>query len=509
MERNRLIFEGFLEWVKDGPDRLAILDVERSITYHELYEKACQIASTLHEIKIENRFIFILGNKSSESIVAILGTLFVGFTYVALDINQPASRFDHIFSLLRPSVLIFTGGNPRLEHEIRQMTEFPKYFLDLSGNVNNIFKDSERIKLINKSILPFFYPDEQIAYTLFTSGSTGQPKGVCISHRAASAALRMFQKFIELKTQDIIANQAALCFDLSVFDIFGSLNTGSTLCLIPPKETALPDRFFQMIEQHKVTSLLTTPSTLDFLLTNRITSRSSFSLEKILLSGEPISANFLKKIYTFFQDQVEVWNLYGATEIPYALTNRLKKNTNDSVNVFSLRDEAVEIKIRDALFDDQQNISIGELLIKGPTVLSGYIHKYNQALSSPLIEDGWYPTGDLASMDEKNKITLYGRTDRQIKIKGYRVELDEIEFQLANCSEIQEVAVVFFKETQEILAYIVLLPSNETQQESLEIIKNFCEKRLSLVFCPSKFIFIENMPYTVSGKKDRKALVNV
>ena len=508
MERDKLTFEGFLRWVKEAPYKLAILDGKKSLTYQELYEKACQGAYTLNEIDIKSKYIFILGKKSSDSIIAILGTLFSGFTYVALDINQPASRFDHIFSLLTPSILIFTGISPRLERELRQMKESPKYILDLSGDLTgDVFKNAQPVKLKNKSILPISYPDEQIAYTLFTSGSTGQPKGVCISHRAASAALRMFLKHIVLKTQDIIANQAALCFDLSVFDIFGTLNAGSTLCLIPPEVTALPDRFFQAIREYKATSLFTTPSTLDFLLTNTIASKAIPSLEKVLLSGEPVSPDLLKKIYNTFRDDIEVWNLYGATEIPYALAQPLKKNSNDQINIFSLKGDAVEIKIRDSLFDNQKDTLIGELLIKGPAVLSGYIHKNKQEMSSHLIEEGWYPTGDLASMDMKNQITLHGRTDRQIKIKGHRVELDEIEFQLANCPEIQESAVVFFKESQEIHAYLMLKQHDRSEQEIIEIIESFCERSLPNMFCPSKFNIIEHMPYTVSGKKDRKSLI--
>jgi len=509
MGENKLIFEGFLQRLKDNPDKIAILDGERILTYCELYEKACQVASTLNELGIENRHIFILGNKSSESIVAILGALFAGFTYVALDINQPAARFDHIFSILSPSVLIFTDLNPHLRQELKQMKRYPQYIIDLSRNgIRNELNDANLIDISNKLILPTSYPDEQIAYVLFTSGSTGQPKGVCISHRAASAALLMFQKHVGFKNQDIIANQAALCFDLSVFDIFGALNSGATLCLIPPEVTSLPDRFFQRIEEHKATSLFTTPSTLDFLLANKVYFQSNLFLEKLLLSGEPVSSDLVKKILSFFPDSIEIWNLYGATEIPYALAHRLGKQPDNSVNIFSLRGEGVEIKIRECLSNNHKNALIGELLVKGPAILSGYVNKNNREMLSPLLEEGWYPTGDLASMDAKNQVTLHGRIDRQIKIHGHRVELDEIEFQLVNCPEIQEAAVVFSKESQEIIAYIVLYPTNKTQQRVMELIESFCEKKLPPMFCPSKFVVIENMPYTVTGKKDRKALAN-
>lgn len=244
--KQELLYEGFLKSVKKNPDKIAVKDGNKTLTYQALFEKSCQIAFILNKLGIQKKYIPILGNKTVESISAILGSLFSENTYVGLDINQPANRLTHIFSLLSTEVLIITDMHPRLENEVKKLKYTPKYILDLSNNCyGSLFNKSELIKFENIYFEPLIYSPESIAYTLFTSGSTGHPKGVCISHRAASAALDMFQSHINLKSSDYIANQAALCFDLSVFDIFGSLNAGATLHLITPEITSVPKLFLK------------------------------------------------------------------------------------------------------------------------------------------------------------------------------------------------------------------------------------------------------------------------
>lgn len=523
---NDLIFSKFQAMVKKNPKKIALYDGKRSFSYQELFDNACKIAATLKDLDVKNRIAFILGSKSAESIMAIIGALFSGYSYVALDINQPASRLDSILSFKADSVLILTEIGTRLLSEIKKMKGIPKYFIDLAKN-NSRFNIENSIKLdvIDKLAFPESYSNENIAYILFTSGSTGYPKGVSVSHRAAVAALEMFQNDVNLQEDDQIANQVALCFDLSVFDIFGTLGVGASLILIPPEITALPDRFFKLLRESKATSLFTTPSTMDFLLKNKMHAIHNCAIKQVLFSGEPVHDSLLETLFSNFPTIHKVWNLYGATEIPYALAKSIQKLEIASINTFLHKDERVKIKLKDATFDSKNNAFMGELLIGGPTVFTSYLQlspiangEVHEQLLSPLLDEAWYPTGDLASINSSNHITLHGRKDRQIKMKGHRFELDEIEAQLANYPDVQDAAVIFSAENQEIYAYIILKEYNSVQMKcegenitaQLEIMRErieaYCESKIPKLFCPTKFNFIDKIPYTSSGKKDRKAL---
>ncbi|MCB1160249.1 MAG: AMP-binding protein [Leptospiraceae bacterium] len=500
---SNLIYSPFLEWVKKEPGRRAIVEGE-SITksYGDLFETGCQIASTIRlNATDEIKNIALLGHKTFNSVAAILGTLFSGRAYSPLDINLPAIRYDKIFTNFSPMGLILTGLTPQLRYELKKAKISPSFILDLAGDLpEDAFEGVPRLKLSKKKEFDERQP-LGFAYLLFTSGSTGNPKGVCISHNAAHEALRMFQEHISIQENDVIGNQVSLCFDLSMFDIFSSLRQGASLCLIPPMFTSVPSRFVNYLNENSITSIFTVPSVVDYVLGNENSSFNNKSLKKLLLSGEPIALCTIRKIFKVFSHDLEVWNLYGATEIPYALAEKITHEKN--LNSFSLKGTNVEVYIKDEVIapkNREENL-VGELLIKSPAMLSGYLLEGNSNLQTPLNYEGWYPTGDLASIN-KSVIMLYGRADRQVKIKGHRVELDAIEHEIESYPEVKEAAVIFNKDMKKLSAYITLIP-NCTEEE----IKKRCQSSLSPFMRPDSFHIMEKLPRTASGKKDRQKLI--
>lgn len=488
------IYQPFLEWVSKDPTRPAVIDLEKTWSYEEVYEKAVQIALALASYNNSKATrVAILGNKSNSSIGAILGALFAGFAYCPLDINLPAARLDKIFSILSPMGLILTGLTPPLKYALGRLREKPSFILDLGGDLpSHILTGIERINPLQGSYAIRQVP-ENPAYIIFTSGSTGVPKGVSISHLAADSALDMFQEHVRINEADRICNQVALCFDLSVFDIFGSLRQGASICLAPVALTAVPNRFIQYLVDKSITSLFTVPSTVNYLIENTTKCLKDSALKNLLLSGEPLTASLLDKIESFFPLSLNLWNLYGATEIPYALAEKITKKKSPSF--FSLKGKGVEIRIND----------LGELMVKSSAMLSGYHLEGSPTLYNPLKEN-WYPTGDRASIDAHGHVTLHGRKDRQIKIQGHRVELDEIEYELESYQEIQEAAVLFLEKESQLIAFIVLNLDFSEKKEALDL-EERCRASLPLIMCPRYYHFLSDMPRTPSGKKDRKALI--
>lgn len=494
-----IIYQPFLDWVRLAPMKPAISDLAQTWTYEDLYEKATRIASSLESSSGINRSV-IIGNKSNMSVAAIMGTLFSGQAYCTLDINLPSARFDKIFKILSPFNLILTGLTPPLKYELENTQIKPSCILDLEGDLpSEIFDGVGRLSFASSGIIKKSNP-EDAAYIIFTSGSTGMPKGVSVSHKSADSALDMFQRHISIQENDRICNQVALCFDLSVFDIFGSLRQGAELYIIPTSISGVPNRFLKHVKEKKLTSLFTVPSTVKYIIENSIEDLKDSGLRNLLFSGEPLSSPLVKSIREFFPDTINLWNLYGATEIPYALAQKVEQE--DSANSFSMKGKDVEVLIH----GNTSNSSIGELMIRSPAMLSGYMVKNQAQLYPPFKEGGWYPTGDLASLAPDGKISLHGRKDRQIKILGHRIELDEIEHELECFSEIKEAAVVFDEKSNALIGFVVLdnKSSKHINQSNLE---ELCQAKLPLIMCPKSFYFLSELPHTASGKKNRKLLI--
>jgi len=485
----------FLEWVQKDPIRPAVADLACTWTYEDLYEKATQIAATLETFSdSEVRQVAILGNKSNVSIAAILGTLFADFAYCPLDLSLPSLRLEKIFSMLSPLGLILTGLTPPVVHALKGMKKKSSFILDLGEDLPpDIFEGVKRITLKRKDYILIKKKPKNHAYTIFTSGSTGVPKGVCLSHRAVDAALCMFQEHINIKETDRICNLVPLCFDLSVFDILGSLRQGATIYLTPPVLGAVPNRLVQYIKDKSISSLFTVPSTINYLFENTDKNLKNSDLKNLLLSGEPLSEVFVEKIESYFPQSINLWNLYGATEIPYALAARITKKS--LINHFSLKRKGVEVRID----------ASGELMIKSPAVFLGYHLEGSTELHSPLKEE-WYPTGDRASIDSNGSVTIQGRKDRQVKLQGHRVELDEIECELESYQEIQEAAVIVDENSKTLVAFVVI-KSGFHHKEIAKIFEERCRSALPLVMCPHCYVFLSQMPRTLSGKKDRNSLL--
>lgn len=487
-QQSPLLNDIFLNAVYQWPHRPALICGSQSWSYQQLYQQALKY--TYHfQRQIgphASACIAIYGTKSLETAAAILGALLAGYTYMPLDITLPAKRLQMTLNIAKPQLLVITTLNPFLQNQIEQLQYDPIMFDIVHSNQTPIHTD--------KAMTGFCA--EKIAYLLFTSGSTGQPKGVCISHRAVVSALDMLFEHAPFNGDDKIAGQSAFCYDLSVFDLFSAFKVGACVHLLPPEIMKVPKNFIEYINRHELTSVYMVSSALEYILKYATKMRNPLPLKKILLTGDPISPTLIALMRENMADICKIWNLYSAVEMPYAYAQPVNLLRDDiNLKYFPLQGS----QIKPSVDED------GVLVIQGSVLFSGYITTDNSIenlQSNPIRQ---YRTGDCVRLDEKG-MALFGRVDRQIKILGNRIELDDIEINIESLEFVQEAAVIVDSSTQQLFAFIVVRKEFLDTCDFNSTFRKRCSDRLPAIMIPHDFFLISEMPRTTSGKKDRKAL---
>ncbi len=345
-------------------------------------------------------------------------------------------------------------------------------------------------------------PDD-LAFILNTSGSTGTPKGVMITHENAKTFIEWASKTIAVSAEDVIASIAPFHFDLSVFDIYIALKHGASLVLFEPQHTKNPRLLAQQIAQQKVTIIYATPTLLRLLLHHGKLERYDFSaLRYVLFAGEVFPVEDLKQLKRIWQ-QAEFFNWYGPTETNVCTSFKLPDDFENQQKPFPIGKACIPDTIRVA--------PDGELLVSGTTVTPGYINnpQRNQNVFS-IDKNGkrWYHTGDLVRVDENEDYIFVGRKDRMVKRRGYRIELDEIEYWLRKLPVIQQCAVIFSKNVQgeKVLACFYTLSGEGQAQLVKDKIRTHLSAHLPIYMLPDFFKKMEELPKTSSQKVDYVSL---
>lgn len=491
----------FLTAVTKWPDRIALMYNNDQWTYNDLYKKVSQYVELINKQITHDdtsKCIAIYGTKSCETVAAILAVLLSGYAYMPLDISWPAHRINTVLDIAKPALLITTQLNLYLQKQLNNIQNKPNVIDVLErGQVLTFHRLQEPAQEPVKcqDLTPSSSP-EQIAYLLFTSGSTGTPKGVCMSHRAASAAIEMLFEHVTFYHHDKIANQSAFCYDLSMFDLFSAFKVGASVYLMPETIVKNPKEFIQCIIDNQLTSLFMVNSAIEYILKYTDQLAYKLPLRNLLLTGDPLTNHLFSLFRKRLSADTNIWNLYSAVEMPYAFAQKIAlTNSNINFKLFSLHGSKIEFCI------NGDNTSYeGELSIKSPVVFSGYLSantSLHDIANNPIAH---YKTGDWVSRTE-NGIELAGRIDRQIKIMGNRIELDDIETNLETLPGLREAAVCYHN--NKIIAFL------QIDSSSVHSIKLACQKILPAIMHPHEFICVETILRTTSGKKNRKLLMSV
>ncbi|MGF0004876.1 amino acid adenylation domain-containing protein [Bacillus altitudinis] len=473
------------ERIQTQPDHLALVEGERAFTYEELGQEIHRVAGYLIDSGVKQEdAVAVYMNRSAEAVIAILAILQAGAAYVPIDPAQPEERIRFMLEDSGASVLLYADSQPPVHESIQAVR-----VSDISNHSNGPFE-------VETS-------PSQLAYIMYTSGSTGQPKGVQIEHQHI-VRLACSQEALGLNKSDRMAHTGAVSFDAITFEIFTTLLNGATLYPVD-RDTLLDiNRFERFIQTNQISALFLTTGLFNQLAQQR--PHMFKGLSKLITGGDVInvkSAELVKKNHP----SLVLLNAYGPTE-----------NTTIST-IYEVRgDETGTIPIGQPInhssayiLDDNQRLqpigAPGELYVGGDGVSRGYLHRpelTKQAfIADPFKAEGrLYRTGDLARYGSNGQIEFLGRTDDQVKIRGFRIELGEIETILQQEAGIDDAVVLIHaspSDEKEMTAYYT---GTITEEE----VRALFNQALPTYMVPHHVMKLDAFPLTANGKVDRKAL---
>lgn len=460
---------------------------EKSYTYAEFYKYVSNIYEFLLKENEQKKPVVIYGHKEVYMKAFMVACSLAGMVYVPIDISMPEERIKSIIDQVKPGIIV--------------------------GDLKNFNKNVSKSKIYDimenenyKEINHIFMKPNDIYYIIFTSGSTGVPKGVKVTYNNLDSCVNWLKEITKIE-KEVILNQANFSFDLSVADLYLSLITESEHYIIDSEKLDYETNF-KSLKKCNATLAVMTPSYADLLLLDKTFNQVLMPyLREIIFCGEKLSIKTVKELYSRF-DELKIINTYGPTECTFAVTNyEVPKNMEENLiyqNELPVGKTKKDVKIYivDENLQEQQEGQIGEILITGESVASGYIG--NKQRDSFIVFKGRqaYLTGDLGYL--KNGLLYYKqRKDKQIKYKGYRIELSDIEKNLIELKYIEKAVVVAKKNEEGKVKNIFAFVKTEQQ---LDKIKQDLKKKLPEYMVP-KIKIVDKFPVNSNGKCDEKKLL--
>jgi amino acid adenylation domain-containing protein len=521
----RLLHDLLTESASLHPGKTALKMKGERLSYRDLDRQSSRLCSFLHDQQVKKGSrIGILLDKSLEAIISIFGILKSGSCYVPLDPSAPRARLNTIIEDCELEWLITSSAKiPLLEDACDQSKPLKKVVLI----------DTDRDTAVGKTMgLDVFYRDDSVAsetlpapldsasspddlaYILYTSGSTGQPKGVMIDHRAAGAFVDWSLNAFQICPDDVLSAHAPLHFDLSIFDIFTAIAAGATICLVPPGWSTFPRTIADFIEENLITTWYSVPSALvQLVLHGKLEQRRFPALKRVLFAGEVFPVKYLRQLMMLLPEAA-FYNLYGPTETNVVTCQHVAEPPDPGADVaIGYPCTGVSVFVVSESGGLATDGQVGELYVSGPTLMSGYWGDTDKT-DTVLMENSFdgngaglvYRTGDLVHRDSRGCLIFHGRRDMMIKTRGYRVELGEIEMVVSTHDKIKEcVATTLPSAEFGHLIRTVIVPEPGADIDEADI-SRFCSKRLPAYMMPEVIDIVETLPRTSTGKIDRNAL---
>jgi aspartate racemase len=501
--------------VQQRPEAIALVDSQGQLTYRELNQQANQLAHYLKQFKLKpNTLIGICLDRSCEFAIAILAILKAGSGYLPLDPDYPAERLGFMLKDAQVPVVITRKELQKIAPE---------------SDIKLIYTDLNQSEISQQSVENLADPvsSNHLAYAVYTSGSTGQPKAVCIPHYSLSSYMRSIVLPLGIKPSDKYLHTASFAFSAGVRQTLLPLFLGATLVIANQQQRQDPVQLFKLIKKTKVTIWDTVPTIwrfcIDFLQEIEIQVRFELlnnSLRLILVTGEPLAWNLPQDWHDQLQHNAQMINLYSQSETTGTVSYYLiPEDFQDKTGIVPLGKPVEDTKI--FLLDEQLNQvevgEVGELCVAGKRQVRSYLNRPELTRKKFILNpfEGiphLYKTGDLARYSPEGILEFVGRSDRRIKIRGFRVELEGIEATLNQHPEVKETVVIArddLPKDNNLVAYVAtnhhaLAPEKSHQLQ--EQLRNFIAQTMPEYAVPNFFIFLDSLPRNPNGKLDRRNL---
>lgn len=496
-----------LQWLEETaakfPDKEAIIDEHGTITYQKYRSLSLAIAREIIAMcdgaRKEKKPVVVYLEKGKEVLVSFMGIAYSGCFYSPIDTEMPQPRVEKILEVLKPQIVItsrtlktqFEGFNYEGEYLIYEDIK------PHEDDVDSVLKVTEQII------------DTDLLYVLFTSGSTGIPKGVSICHRSVIDYIDWVTGTFEVTEDDTFGNQAPFYFDNSILDIYSCLKTGATLNIIPKKLFFQPVPLLEYIRDNGINTIFWVPSALIVISKLKAFRNVDLTgkLKRVLFCGE-VMPNKQLNIWRKYLPDLTYANLYGPTEITDACTYYIvdREFADDEPLPIGIPMKNTDIIV---LNDEDRQVSgdeVGELCVRGTSLAMGYYNNPEKTqaafVQNPLntaVPEIIYRTGDLVRYNEYGEIIYLSRKDFQIKHLGHRIELGEIETAVSSFEEVTLCCCLYDEKHQKIVLFVdVDLDRDNVRNRLLSMIPEY--------MIPGKIIYMNDMPINANGKIDRVKL---
>lgn len=486
------------------PERIAFSDEKGALSYIEVVNLSKAVGSRLIQMKKQHQPVAIMLEKSKEMLIGFFGVIYSGNFYIPIDVDMPSDRIAKIFSSVNPMAIITDDTYMKKTSEIVNTYKIDCEIIRYEEAKKTIQDEKALINIRNKGI------DTDPVYALFTSGSTGMPKGVICCHRSVIDYADWLIETFPINRDTVFGNQTPFYFSMSVLDIYATIRSGAELHIIPKKMFAFPAALLEHMNITRVNTIYWVPTALCLVANTRVLDKIELPyLKTVLFAGETMPTKQLN-IWRKYLPNALFANLFGPTEITdigvYYIVDREFSDDEplpigkecDNVDAMILNLDGTNIV---------NNGEIGELCIRGSYLAMGYYdnpQKTNESFTQNPLNHHYpeviYHTGDLVSINEFGEMIYHGRKDFQIKHKGNRIELGEIENAAAAVQGIEMCACIYDTAKERIVLFF------QGDNVDNRIIRNTLKQKIPVYMIPNLMIKLESMPKNANGKIDRTIL---